>query len=34
VTGDLQRDLWFDATGRLLQFAFKNDGALITFTLQ
>jgi hypothetical protein len=34
VTGDLQRDLWFDTTGRLLQFAFKNDGALITFTLK
>jgi hypothetical protein len=34
VTGDLQRDLWFDAAGRLLQFAFKNDGALVTFTLR
>ncbi len=34
VTGDLQRDLWFDASGKLLQFAFKNDGALVTFTLQ
>ena len=34
VTGDLQRDLWFDEAGRLLQFAFKNDGALVTFTLR
>src|SRR5690606_20033072 len=34
VTGDLQRDLWFDASGKLLQFAFKNDGALVTFTLR
>jgi hypothetical protein len=34
VTGDLQRDLWFDASGRPLQFAFKNEGALLTFTLR
>ena len=34
VTGDLQRDLWFDPSGKLLQFAFKNDGALVTFTLR
>lgn len=34
MTGDLQRDLWFDGTGKLLKFSFKNDGALVTFTLK
>jgi Domain of unknown function (DUF6134) len=34
VTGDMQRDLWFDSSGKLLKFSFKNDGALVTFTLK
>jgi hypothetical protein len=34
VTGDMQRDLWFDDAGKLLKFSFKNDGALVTFTLK
>jgi hypothetical protein len=34
MTGDLQRDLWFDDKGKLLKFSFKNDGALVTFTLK
>jgi hypothetical protein len=34
MTGDMQRDLWFDEAGRLLKFSFKNDGALVTFTLK
>ncbi|HVO13942.1 MAG TPA: DUF6134 family protein [Alphaproteobacteria bacterium] len=34
MTGDLQRDLWFDDSGKLLKFSFKNDGALVTFTLK
>ena len=34
VTGDMQRDLWFDSTGKLLKFSLKNDGALVTFTLK
>ena len=32
VSGDLERDLWFDADGNLLQFRFVSDGATLTFT--
>lgn len=32
VSGDLERELWFDAEGNLLQFRFVSDGATLTFT--
>ena len=32
ISGDLERDVWFDADGNLLQFRFVNDGATLTFT--
>ena len=32
VTGDLERELWFDAAGNLLQFRFPKDGETLTFT--
>lgn len=32
ISGDMTRELWFDAAGNLLQFRFERDGATITFT--
>lgn len=32
VTGDLRRELWFDADGNLMQFRFPKDGETLTFT--
>lgn len=32
VTGELQRELWYDAAGNLMQFRFVKDGGTVTFT--
>lgn len=32
ITGELERELWFDAAGNLLQFRFPKDGETLTFT--
>jgi len=32
MSGDMARELWFDAAGNLLQFRFERDGATLTFT--
>jgi hypothetical protein len=32
ISGELARDVWFDADGNLLQFSFVNDGVTLTFT--
>jgi len=32
MSGDMSRELWFDAAGNLLQFRFERDGATLTFT--
>lgn len=32
ITGDLERELWYDAAGNLMQFRFVKDGATVTFT--
>ncbi|MDH3228565.1 MAG: DUF6134 family protein [Alphaproteobacteria bacterium] len=32
VSGDIARDLWFDAAGNWIQLRFVNDGATLTFT--
>lgn len=32
ISGDLARELWFDAAGNLVQFRFGRDGATLTFT--
>jgi len=31
ISGDMARELWFDAAGNLLQFRFQRDGAMLTF---
>lgn len=32
MTGDLERELWFDGNGNWIQLRFKRDGATLTFT--
>lgn len=32
ISGDMDRELWFDGNGNLLQFRFVRDGATLTFT--
>lgn len=32
ISGDMERELWFDADGNLMRFRFQRDGATITFT--
>lgn len=32
ITGELERELWFDAAGNLLRFRFPKDGETLTFT--
>jgi hypothetical protein len=34
VTGDLERELWYDAAGDWLQSRLEHDGAKITLTRQ
>jgi hypothetical protein len=34
MTGDMERELWFDAEGNWIQLRFEKDGSLITFTLK
>ena len=32
ISGDMERELWFDGAGNLLRFRFVRDGATLTFT--
>ncbi len=32
TSGDMDRELWFDGKGNLIQFRFVRDGSTLTFT--